>query len=650
MSYLTSPRLSFAGRFVADVSTINNVDADPANNTWDPGWNAVGTGAFDFLGCKVTGAWTPGGQASADPVMQYAISGRPDGASAKMVDLDPSCQFASQLWALWVRLWDPATGELAFMGRYEVASFRDLWTRQLRELASGKPLINGQPSGARFVSTLTEVQWGAAAERSPFLKQLRSASDNGRLAVGLHQFGYFYNTTHARYRTGTLIGSIGPALPGEPRTVVAARRLSNVSVVIGQNQVTAIGSIDLEVASDDSRLAFDLGHALLIDNPDGDVTDLGKLPLLTKLKGCKALVLAVKPSAFTPWVPSPQAPQILVETKPFGGDWYRRTGGIVEVELQPPQATALRATPLALYARMANGSLMGLCAETRDGLFVRTDTFVRRMDPGTSDTVTFHARRFGRPAGNVPIYLQAPLAMPFPPGGGGVVSDPNPALTVADKLVTGADGIATLSLAASDPGNPRRQALGKTWPVDGQVYMISYSPSGAPGAPDLGGDDTGLTGLDAVFVHAREKVDVPSQPDWTQHVQPIMADYAQMYPVMSKHLFDIADRSAFVRHRPQLLLAFSRPIDDPNYMPVTRDMSEAKRQIIITWLNSAAAVDESAGVAQGAQGGARPARKAVAKAKTVAQKKGATKRFDAKRDAPALYRDIPKGGPKGEGQ
>jgi hypothetical protein len=85
MSYLTSPRLSFAGRFVADVSTINNVDADTTNNAWDPGWNSVGTGAFDFLGCKVTGAWTPLGPAADDPVSRYAISGRPDGASAKMV-------------------------------------------------------------------------------------------------------------------------------------------------------------------------------------------------------------------------------------------------------------------------------------------------------------------------------------------------------------------------------------------------------------------------------------------------------------------------------------------------------------------------------------------------------------------------------------
>jgi hypothetical protein len=650
MSYLTSPRLSFAGRFVADVSTINNVDADTTNNAWDPGWNSVGTGAFDFLGCKVTGAWTPLGPAADDPVSRYAISGRPDGASAKMVDLDPSCQFASQLWALWVRLWDPVNGELAFVGRYEVASFRDLWRRQRRELDAGA-LINGQPSGARFVSTLTDVQWGPAADRSPFLEQLRTATANGRLAIGLHQLGYFYNTQHARHRTGTLIGSIGPAMPGEPLTVLAGRRLNDATGGPVQKPFTAISFIDLEVTSDEKRLAFDLGHALLIDNPDGDITDLGKLPSLSKLKGCKALVLALKPATFKAWVRSTQSPRILAEINPFGAGWYRQTGGIVDVELSTPQAGAVRAAPLALFARMADGSLMGLCAETRGGIFVRSDSFVRRMDPGANDTVVFHARRYGRPAAGVPLYLQAPMAMPFPPGPDGVVNDPHPALAATDQLVTGADGQATLSLAASDPGSARRHVLGKTWPVDGQVYMISFSPSGAAGAPDLDGGDTGLTGLDAVFVHVREKVEVPSQPDWTQHVQPIMVDYAQLYPVMSKHLFDIADRTAFVRHRAQLLLAFSRTMDDSNYMPVTRDMSDAKRQIIVNWLNSAAGESESAVATQGAQSGAKPLQpKPPPKPKKVAPKKAVPEHFDAKRDGPELYRNIPKSGPKGEGQ
>ena len=643
MTYLTSPRLSFAGRFVADVSTINNVNlGPPPANDWDPGWNSVGTGGFDFLGCQITGAWNLHGSVTADPITSYAVSGRPDGASAKMVDLDPSCQFASQLWALWVRVWDPISGDLAFMGRYEVASFRDLWTRQLREKAAGRP-INGQPSGARFVSTLTNVKWGEAAERSPFLIQLRAASADGLLAIGLHQFGYFYNTQHARYRTGSLVGSIGPASAAEPRTVLAGRRLNDAPT---GGKVTAVSFVDMEVTPDETRLTLDLGHALPIDNPDGDISHLGKLPPIPELKGCKALVLAVKPATFTLWERASQTPEILAEVNPFVAGWYRQTAGIVEVKLSKLQAQALRAAPVALFARMADGSLMGLCTETRDGLFVRTDTFVRRMDPGTDDTVVFHARRYGRPAADLPIYLQAPMALDFPPNSGNV-SDPHPALKIPEKLVTGPDGTAILHLSASDPGNPRRHTNGKTWPVDGQVYMISYSPSGAPGAPALQGAETGLTGLDAVFVHVREKVEVPNLPDWAQHVQPIMADYAQLYPIMSKHLFDIADRSAFVRHRAQLQLAFSREIDDPNYMPVTRDMSAAKRRIILDWLNSAAAEPEAAEDVA-AQGAVKlEDTTLVPTLQKKPSKEAALKRFDAKCDGPQLYRDIPKSGSKG---
>ncbi len=643
MSYLTSPRLSLAGRFVADVSTINNVNVD-TNNAWDPGWNSVGTGAFDFLACKVTGAWTPDGGVPSDPVTTYAVSARPDGPSAKMVDLDPSCQFASQLWALWVRVWDPATGDLAFIGQYEVASFRDLWRRQLRETAAGR-LVNQQPSGARFVSTLTNVQWGPAAERSPFLVQLRASTADGLLSIGLHQFGYFYNTQHARYRTGTLVGAIGPTSAVDPLTVLAGRRLNDARTDTG---VTAVSFVDLEVSADESRLAFDLGHALPIDNTDGDISHLGKLPPVPKLKGCKALVLGMKPSAFKPWERSAQAPEILAEVNPFVAAWYRETAGIVEVKLSAQQADAVRAAPMALFARMADGSLMGLCAETRDGIFVRTDSFVRRMDPDTTDTVVFHARRYGRPVSGVKIFLQAPAAMDFPPGSG-IVNDPQPALTIPKQLVTVADGTATLQLAPSDPGSPRRHTNGKTWPVDGQVYMLSYAPSGTPGAPALQGAEAGLTGLDAVIVHVREKVEVPPEPDWTQHVQPILADYAQLYPVMSKHLFDISDRAEFVRHRAQLQLAFNRAIDDPNYMPVTRDLSEAKRRIIVNWLNSAEATAQASGVDL-AQAVAKPATTPESATRKKASRSVAAKRFDAKRDAPVLFRDIRKRSVKGEGQ
>ena len=574
---MLSPRLSFAGRFEADVSTVNNINVDPGGD-WDPGWNTAGTNAFDFIGCKVTGAWTPA--ALADPVNSYVVSGRPDRATAKMVDLDPSCQFASELWALWVRVFDPDKGDLAFMGRYEVGSFRDLWLRQIRE-KTGPSLPNGQPMGARFVSTLTNVQWGPASERSPFLKALRASTAHDELSICIHQFGFYKAPAMSRFRTGTVIGSIGAVRSGEPRTVTVARRILGAPVSQG---LTAISCIDVEVSADERRIALDLGHALPIDNPDGDLTQLGQLPAAPQLAGTVALVIAVKPPDFTPWVRTGERLQILAEVIPFGPDWYRNTGGIVEAPLTASQSSSIHSTDLALFARLSDGGLMAICCETADAIFVRTDTFVRRMDPGEHAQVVFYARRYGRPVAGLPIFLAPPAAMEFPPGSGNV-NDPHPALFAPNRIDTDEHGRAILELRASDPGRPRRIINGKTYPVDGQVYQIRYSPFGSPGLPDARG--SGLGPYDAAYVHVREGLGVPDDPEWKHDVHPILSDYAQLYPVMSRHLFDIADPQQLLQHLPQLLMAFERDIHDANYMPVTRDLSAAKRRVIMNWLTQA---------------------------------------------------------------
>lgn len=56
--------------------------------------------------------------------------------------------------------------------------------------------------------------------------------------------------------------------------------------------------------------------------------------------------------------------------------------------------------------------------------------------------------------------------------------------------------------------------------------------------------------------------------------------------IMSRHLFDLKDYSAMANHRKLLLLAFGRPIEDSNYMPVTRDLSDNKRKTLIRWLTN----------------------------------------------------------------
>jgi hypothetical protein len=55
---------------------------------------------------------------------------------------------------------------------------------------------------------------------------------------------------------------------------------------------------------------------------------------------------------------------------------------------------------------------------------------------------------------------------------------------------------------------------------------------------------------------------------------------------MSRHLVDLGDYDSVVRHADILNLAFSLPVEDPNYMPVTRDLSAGRRATLLKWLNN----------------------------------------------------------------
>jgi hypothetical protein len=566
MSYLGEPRVAFNGRFLSDVSTINN-----ANPGGVVGWNPQGGAAFEFLNCKISGGWLESGNASDDPVLTYAISGLPNSSSGKMVDLDPDWQMASQLWALWVRLFDPASGDLAFIGRYTVASFRDLWMRQIPEqllLPPRTTVRNGMPMGARFVSTLTGVEWGPAADRSPLLSKLKHQSP-GRLSIGLHQFGYFYATDNPRYRTGTLIGAIGPSSERSAETVLIGRRLQPVPL---NPNLPCIGVIDLEVAADRSTITMDLGHALPLANVDGNLQDLGNWNALPQLRGCQALAVGVAQRDFAQWKKPTQTVQIFGEASPFSAGWYSGTAGVATLTVATDQKD-LTAQPMALYARLENGELIAITQEIVGGLLVRADNFVFRMEPGTKASATFHVSKLGIPARNVVLYLspQTPL-------------DP-PALKFPETVTTDEDGRASITLEASDPGAPRPSPNPGQPAPDGQIYAIAYSPL-PPNADGAVRDGTGLSGLDVLAIHVRQKLEIPAAPNWEDDVQPILGGYAVLYPIMSKHLFNLGDYDAVVANRKVLKFAFSRDINDPNYMPVTRDLSDSKRAIIIKWLEA----------------------------------------------------------------
>jgi hypothetical protein len=73
-------------------------------------------------------------------------------------------------------------------------------------------------------------------------------------------------------------------------------------------------------------------------------------------------------------------------------------------------------------------------------------------------------------------------------------------------------------------------------------------------------------------------------PTWHGCLQPVFQQYANLYPIMDRFL-DLSSYDSICSNVVPLKIAFSLDADDPNLMPVTRDLSASKRKAILTWLN-----------------------------------------------------------------
>jgi hypothetical protein len=68
---------------------------------------------------------------------------------------------------------------------------------------------------------------------------------------------------------------------------------------------------------------------------------------------------------------------------------------------------------------------------------------------------------------------------------------------------------------------------------------------------------------------------------WHGTVSPIFTQYQRLYPVMDRFM-RLDDFDAVSARRDLLLLVFNLDPQDPNYMPVTRDLSPAKRAATVS--------------------------------------------------------------------
>lgn len=532
------------------MSTVNNIVQNFDIETFDPEtspgfWNPTGSAAFRLLNCRVRGAADDRGTVTReDPVLTAVVGGSSDKVSGKILDLDPQWQLSSALWGLRVEL---RAGERVILGGdFEPASFRDLWF----------PGIAG-PS-ARFQSVLRNVVW-ARPGVSRIADKLRAATSGDKLSIRLMTFAYNGNSAAARFTVGSVVGTIGPYHDDEPRTFVTGRRFAPIVTEQGQN-TAGINYFDAVVAGD--RLVADLANAIPVLDGKGAVVDQGELRFgVLANPATDQGDTVVEGTGFT----------ALGDPLPYRDPgWLLDTAGIVAVRIPPRVEVGGR--PLALLR--ANGAdHTVVIRETLDGWDVRADEHIHRVEAGEQLTTRVRVTRFGRPAAQVDVtpMVLGPSGPPPGPGAEPQTGTPAAAFTVLRPNKTDANGRTTLRVRCTDPGTPRGY-------LDGQIYQMLLGIRGV--------ELTALrhNPLEPITALVFDDYKIPANPTWVDDVQPILKQYANLYPIMSERLVRLDQYEDVRRHRAILQFAFSRDVTDPNHMPVTRDLSRAKRQMILNWL------------------------------------------------------------------
>lgn len=531
MSYLEPPRLCFAGRFHADVPTVNNVDPYHNNDLFEPrfqwlqrmpdefgGFNPAGSGAFRLRGCRVTGVLHPDGRfvssPAEDPVIGAHLSEDNKRVSAKLVDIHPHSQNVPELYGLRLRLQNEDGAEF-LKADFDPAAVTDTWRRDKSPDAPIPDL------GGMYQSVLSGVQWPGLA--SPFIAALREAAGDGRLSIKFNVSGTQIDPNDPNIVYGKVTGSIGVQHAGEPQQFVAARRLRRQP---GGPLNSAPCLLD-----DGGTVHIDLGNSLPTASLGGPYLPIGPLRLAAVVGG---------------------VPQILGPLD----NWAGNTAAIASLRLTPEQVPVASANPLAVVD--AADPPKPLLAENADATYARTDTFVFRVYPGTAgDKVTgmFHATRFGKPAAGINLWVGSAATMP--------------PLQNPKAVTTGADGRAEFWVSSDGPTVTQPY-------IDGQIVKFYYGFADTPGAGQEG----------AVFVRVFDRFDPPENPNWVRDIQPIFQRYANLFPAMGR-VFDLGNYRHVLKYRTMLRSSLLLPVASPSHMPVTRDLTPGKRDMIVKWLDAA---------------------------------------------------------------
>jgi len=608
-SYLDYPRLHFYGHFRADSCTRNN---DRCNYRMDKAfnpdlngadWGFNGTNEFHMYDVRATSVvYKDGTNSTTDSVIGHRIIDNLKRSHAKLTDLDTDIQDHSTIYGMnfGIKWGDKSYNEdVAFYGKWtRNVIAQHLWPRLkcYSDSNHGQELYQDSfPLGAQFTTTVTDIDW-ADIRDSQILLELKNAANGGSLAVRgtLH----YYTRNYPSYvpfnaTLGYIYGVIGVPGPTDTLNVPGQRMMSFNNAFptqlnfdsqdLCQGQVISdfgpwLFNAPFEVDQEKNIIHLDLSNSLSSDLHD-DLRDIGVLRVGILRNDC-----------------------VLIISDDLS---YRHqinlTSGVHDISIDSSLVDELKNYPLVLGQYLDNtGGNTPICGEflireeqnshTFQILLQENEYFVRpkgyyvdRLDrvDHPSTTIQLYVTRYGQP---VAKELEVKSPFKFIPENG----------IVATSLLatSNSDGIADFEfhLQENVPIPKMRQygtpqcteaadpSLGQELPIDGQVYNFTYCVSSSV--------DSDCNADYIIAFLAFSDVEEVDDPTWVDDIGPILTQYARLTPIMSTILNMSSYHDVTQAHNINLLIkSLTMEFEDPSYMPTTRDLSPAKKNMIIKWLN-----------------------------------------------------------------
>ena len=597
-------------------------------------WGFNGTGEFEWFDVKVTSAFSQEGQQSDnDPLIGRRILSNLIKPYAKLTDLDTDCQARSTIYGMQFGLSTADSTvdnpQTAFIGDWTPSIIaQNMWPRVTcyGKDNHGKELFQGSFSfGASSTTIIKDIIWADPLD-SPVLMQLKKLSDvvHQKLSVRVTLSYYTRNLPSLVAKKATLghvTGTIGVYNPEIDTLNVPGQRIlqptSKVplgmtfgkddlcSAKINRENATWLYAAPFEI-DQANRLHVDFSNSLPV-NMNNEVRHIGELKLgyLDEKEGKKCVALLDK-----------------VGIQYLDTNFLEKNGGIHTIKLSgsPLSDHALVVVQIVSESDISSTSNhMHTCGIQTTQIHVQIlleehqfyirpfGYYVGRLSAGnertsTSDPIEFYVTHYGNPVKpgyeiKVSNYFDYDQQCPDSLACNaschdriGHVIPANGVIPVRDRETIN-NGRASFTFKINEKIPPEREYFcppcdedeKANIPIDGNVYYFQYALC-KQGEEDCHEYEKMYAPVFLAFSSPTRSIQ-DSEIDWFHDVGPILSQYAQTAPTM-RNILDLGNYNEVIKPRSRNLLkiALTRNIEDPAYMPTTRDLSPSRRDMIMKWL------------------------------------------------------------------